>query len=89
MMAILFCLVTFAGSVAATHLAPIWYGIGLTIGAFAGWCVAYIRLAWVEKHMDAHIFCRGELIPRARGIKPSGKVYDRKEQEEKQAERSV
>lgn len=89
MTAILFCLVTFAGSVAATHLAPVWYGIGLTIGAFAGWCVAYIRLAWVEKHMDAHIFCRGELIPRAKGTKPSGKVYDRKEQEEKQAERSV
>lgn len=82
MTAVTFCLVTFAGSVAATHLAVIWYGVGVAAGAFAGWCVAYIRLSWVERHMDAHIFCRGDLIPRAKGIKPPGKVYDRKEKEE-------
>lgn len=80
--AVTFCLVTFAGSVAATHLAVIWYGVGVTAGAFAGWCVAYIRLSWVERHMDAHIFCRGDLIPRAKGIKPPDKVYDREEKEE-------
>lgn len=78
MTAIAFFSVTLLGSAAAVHLSPVWYGLGVTAGAFAGWCMAYIRLAWVEKHMDAHIFCRGELIPRGKGEKPSGKVYDRR-----------
>lgn len=76
--AVIFCTVTLVGSILATHLSEIWYGVGVAAGAFAGWCVAYIRLGWVEKHMDAHIFCRGELIPRAKGVKPPSKVFDRK-----------
>lgn len=75
--AAIFCGVTFVGSLAAIRLPEVWYGIGVTAGAFAGWCTAYIRLAWIEKHMDAHIFCRGELIPRGKGPRPSGRVYKR------------
>ncbi len=80
MTAVVFFATTFAGSIIATKLAPIWYGIGVVIGALAGWCTAYFRLRWVEKHMDAHIFCRGELIPRGKGERPPGKVYQREKQ---------
>lgn len=83
----IFCGVTLIGSLLSTHLAEIWYGTGLLVGAFAGWCSAYGRLRWVEKNMDVYIFCRGNLIPRGKGEMPSGKVYDRKNVLKKQQER--
>ena len=76
--AIVFCLVTWIGSLIATHLPVIWYGAGVIAGAFAGWSVAYARLRWVEKNMDRHVFCRGNLIPQGKGKRPSGMVYERK-----------
>ena len=52
-------------------------GMGVVAGSFVGWTMAYFRLRWVEKNMDAHIFCSGSLIPRGKGAKPSAKAYDR------------
>ena len=72
--AVLFCTVTLIGSVIATHLPVIWYGSGVLEGAFVGWCVAYWRLRWVERHMDVHVFCRGTLISYGKGKMPSGMV---------------
>ena len=83
----IFCGVTLIGSLISTQLTEIWYGTGLLVGAIAGWCSAYGRLRWVEKNMDVHIFCRGNLIPRGKGEMPSGKVYDRKKVLKKQQER--
>ncbi len=68
---------TLAGSIFATTLSEIWYGMGLFIGAFAGWCAAYQRLRWMEKNLDFHIFCKGELLKRGKGKKPSEKVYEK------------
>lgn len=73
-----FCLVTFIGSIIASHQSMIWYGAGLFAGALTGWTIAYTRIRWVERHMDAHIFCRGTLIPHGKGLKPSGLVYKKK-----------
>lgn len=72
-----FCLVTCIGSIAATHLPEIWYGIGVVLGSLTGWTIAYIRLRWVEKHLDIHIFCQGMLLKRGIGLKPSGKVFEK------------
>ena len=58
----------------------IWYGAGVIAGAFAGWSMAFARLRWVEKNMDAHVFCRGNLIKRGKGKRPSGMVYQRAEE---------
>ena len=77
MTSVVFCLVTFVGSIISTHLSAIWYGMGVVAGSFAGWTMAYFRLRWVEKNMDMHIFCSGTLIPRGKGKKPSAKAYDR------------
>lgn len=72
----LFCLGTFLGSLFTTRLNAIWYGMGVVGGSLLGWITAYLRLRWIEKHMDVHVFCRGSLIKRGKGVKPSGKVYD-------------
>ena len=70
-----FCIVTFLGSIAAMQMSEIWYGLGVVLGAFAGWTIAYGRLRWVEKHLDRNIFCEGQLLKRGRGKKPSDIVY--------------
>jgi uncharacterized membrane protein len=77
--AALFCLVTFAGSVLATQLTAIWYGLGLLLGGLAGWVAGYARLSWITRHLERHIFCRGSLLKKRKGKKPSGKVYERME----------
>lgn len=76
--ALTFCVTTFVGSVIATYLPEIWYGLGVVVGAFAGWFVAYHRLKWLEEHLDEHVFCRGNLLEAADGEKPDSKVFDRR-----------
>lgn len=73
-----FCLGTFIFSIISTHLTSIWYGLGLTVGALIGWCIAYSRFRWLQKNLDMHIFCNGHVIGAAEGKKPSGKVFDRR-----------
>ena len=77
--ALAFCTGTLIGSMISTHFSEIWYGAGLVMGSFFGFTVGYFRLRWVERHMDVHIFCQGELFKIKRGRKPSAKSYDRKE----------
>lgn len=76
-----FCVSIAIGSVFATHLTDIWYGIGVVIGSFIGWTVAYARLRWLEKNLDVHIFCDGHLLQQQKEKRPSSKVYDRNEQQ--------
>lgn len=70
-----FLIVTVIISLFSKELSPIWYGIGTFIGAFCGWVVAYFRLRWVERNLDEHIFCQGELIPSRHEWMPPSKVY--------------
>jgi uncharacterized membrane protein len=77
--AVVFCAATFLFSMKATTFPVIWYGIGLTIGAFLGWATAYGRLRWLEKNFDEHVFCDGTLIKKGVGPHPSNKVFDRYE----------
>lgn len=76
--ALIFCVVTFFGTIFATHLPQIWYGIGLTIGALSGWIFAYMRLRYIEKNLDTMVFCNGSIMERGHGHKPSNLVYYRK-----------
>ena len=66
---------TFLGAVFVMNLSEIWFGAGLAAGAFIGWTVAYERLRHVEKNLDVHIFCSGQLLKQGDGPKPSGLVY--------------
>lgn len=74
----MFCLGTLIGSIAATKMDTIWYGLGLLIGALTGWTIGYFRLRWLEKNLFAHIFCRGHLMKHRTEPMPSGLVYDRR-----------
>ena len=82
-----FCLVTLIASIFATHLEEIWYGLGALLGSLAGWTVAYLRLRWVERNMDTHIFCRGLLLKREYGPKPTSLVYEKAYESEKNAKK--
>ncbi len=73
-----FFIITLVGSIFATRLDEIWYGIGVVLGSFAGWTVTYMRLRWIERNIDRHIFCTGNLMKRGKGKQPPGKVYDRR-----------
>ena len=73
----IFCLVTFLVSIFATRLSAIWYGLGVIVGSLTGFIIAYLRLRWVERHLDEHIFCRGVLFPTKLSKKPPALVYDR------------
>ena len=75
--AAIFCIVTMLVSIVATKLNPIWYGIGVVAGSFAGYTYAYYRLKWMEKHIDEHVFCKGSILEEGEGTKPSSLVYDR------------
>ena len=84
-----FLVLTSVISIFARDLNPIWYGIGTFVGAFAGWCIAYFRLRWVERNLDEHIFCQGTLIPTTYDDMPSSIVFpvdDTKKPEENAAE---
>ncbi|MCI8584352.1 MAG: exopolysaccharide Pel transporter PelG [Lachnospiraceae bacterium] len=70
-----FCLVTLLGSICAARLSPIWYGIGLVAGAMTGWCIAYCRLRNMERNLDIHVFCEGNILKKGHGKPPSGQVY--------------
>ena len=73
-----FCAVTMLAALGATHLTDIWYGTGLMAGAFTGFTVGYLRLRWVERNLDAHVFCSGNLMKKGTGQRPPGKVFDRR-----------
>jgi len=80
-----FLVATVAGAVIATRLPEMWYGLGFVFGASVGWTVAYFRLRRIEKTLDVHIFCNGNLMKKGNGKCPPNKVFDRyaleKEQE--------
>lgn len=76
-----FFLVTWIGSILATKLGTIWYGIGLVAGATVGFIIAYMRIRRMEKTMDVHIFCTGNILKKGRGSMPSNLVFSRKREE--------
>lgn len=76
---VLFMIATLVGSIVATHLSAVWYGLGLVIGSLTAWTFVYFRLRWIERNLDVHIFCKGRLIGTAKGKMPNARVYDRYE----------
>lgn len=87
--ALVFLTVTLVGTVFATRLHDVWYGIGLVLGALAGFITGYLRLRWLERNLDFHIFCNGDLIRMGKGKPPEAKVFDRNERKEEEKDREV
>ncbi len=76
-----FFIFTGLASFYATTLPTIWYGVGLVVGAFVGFTIAYFRLRTMEKNLDIHVFCNGSIMKKGSGKKPSNRVYVRGSQE--------
>ena len=74
---LIFCAVTMVVSIFATHLPDIFFGLGTVVGSVAGWTFAFFRLRWVEKNLDTHVFCKGSILRKGTGPRPSSKVFDR------------
>jgi uncharacterized membrane protein len=74
---LIFCGVTFIGSIISMHTDTLWYGCGLIAGAFAGFTYSFFRLRWLEKNISNHIFCNGVIVKQIVGRRPSGQVYQR------------
>ena len=72
-----FALFTCLGAILSTHFTEIWYGTGLVIGAYVGLTVGYIRLRWIERNLDTHIFCSGHILKPGDGAQPSNLIFDR------------
>ncbi|MCR4649818.1 MAG: exopolysaccharide Pel transporter PelG [Lachnospiraceae bacterium] len=73
--ALVFCAATVIGAWFSTFLSPIWYGTGLVIGSTIGFITAYFRIRHIERTLDIHIFCKGSLMKKGEGKKPSNLVY--------------
>ena len=83
-----FCIGTLLGSIIASRLPVLWYGLGVVTGAMSGWLMAYKRLCWVAKNMDVHIFCRGTILKRKKEKMPDSRVFVRQPVQEKEREGS-
>lgn len=75
--ALIFCVGTLLGAILGTNMQEIFYGIGPVVGSLCGWTFAYFRLRWMEKHMDVHVFCKGRILQKGSGVKPSSQVFSR------------
>ena len=73
--ALVFCVATLIGAWFSTFLKPIWFGLGLVFGSMVGFVCAYLRLRHIEKNLDIHVFCKGNLMKKGEGRKPSNLVY--------------
>lgn len=71
-------IVTLGVSILAKRLPVEFYGIGLFAGSFVGWVAAFLRLRYISKHLETHIFCRGTVVKRGKGRRPSSVVYEKK-----------
>lgn len=72
-----FCTVTFLGSIFSMRLSETWYGLGVVLGAFVGWTLAYIRLQRIERNLNTYTFCNGSMLRHENREKPDNKVYDK------------
>lgn len=83
---LIFAAVTCIVSIFAKGFPDYWYGIGVFVGSIVAWSFAYARMRWLERHLDAHIFCRGTLLEKKNNPMPDPKVYDLRERRRAQKE---
>lgn len=74
---VIFAAVSLFGSIGAMYLPVIWYALGFTLASLLAFTYAYFRLRWIERHLDNFIFCRGSILDRGVGPKPSSLVFSR------------
>lgn len=88
---LIFVVITGVVSIFAKEFPDAWYGIGVFVGSIAAWSFAYMRMRWLERKLDEHIFCRGTILEKVNEPMPDAKVYDlrqlKREQQARQAQK--
>ncbi len=75
--ALIFAAVSALGSLVAMNLPTIWYGAGFAVAALLAFSFSYFRLRWIDRTLDAFIFCRGSILEKGVGKRPSSLVFSR------------
>ncbi len=73
---VIFSGISLGGSIVASQLPAMWYGLGFTVASFAAFTFSYFRLRWIEKNLDSHVFCRGTVLKQVYGDMPDSEVYN-------------
>ena len=70
---------TFLGGILLPKNAKLFLSIDVIVVALClvGFTFAYYRMRRMERDLDIHIFCSGNLVDKGFGKKPSNKVYDK------------
>lgn len=74
---LIFLVVTMGGTIAASNFPIIFYGAGLFVGMFSAWIFSYLRLRYLEREFDTHIFCRYKILKTIRSPEKGVIVYSR------------
>ncbi|MDI9470968.1 MAG: exopolysaccharide Pel transporter PelG [Bacillota bacterium] len=73
--ALIFAAVSLGASLLSRALPPAWFGTGFTLAGFAAFTFSFFRLRWLERNLDYFIYCRGSVMEKGKGAKPSSLVY--------------
>lgn len=76
---IIFFTSVLVGSFISIRLSEVLFGIGAFSGAFIGWSFSFLRIQYLERHFDEHIFCRTSLLRKRVEKMPDSRVYVRKQ----------
>lgn len=76
---LLFAAGILAGSLVSVRWSASFCGMGVVIGGAIGFTFVYFRLRYILKHLDEHIFCRGNIVPKmvTRKAHPNEEIYTR------------
>ena len=72
---VLFCVTSGVGSWFSMRLPIAWFGAGFAVASLVAFTYCYFRLRWIEKNLDAFIFCRGSILEHGIGRMPPARVY--------------
>ena len=73
----IFFAVTLIGTIIASHFSTVFYGAGLFVGMFCSWIFSYLRLRYLEREFDTHIFCRYKILKTVRSSENGVIVYSK------------
>ena len=71
--------VTFFATLITKNLHPALYGLGVLLGAFAGFGYAFYSIRYIEKNLEHFIFCKGKIVKQIVDKEYGQQIFDNKE----------
>lgn len=71
----IFFVITLIGSIISSgYDAPFW-GVGVLAGMLAGWSYSFFRIRWIERNIDAYIFCGFKVVDTMKSSNKGKVIY--------------